>query len=100
MKKILTKKDDESVTVFIPERSDIENLMVGDVAPNVFGHAEVTRIAYVGEDLKGRKYVGYYTKLSENSQISASMKEGELIRSLHVCKLFTSHELDIIERNN
>jgi hypothetical protein len=100
MKEILVAKGNKSLTVFIPERSDIENLQVGDLAPNCFGGTgRVDRIFARMEDNNGKLFVCYYVEWGKKgSTISESMKEGELIRSLHACSLFTSAELDEIER--
>jgi hypothetical protein len=63
---------------FIPTQEWLENLKVGDFAPDCFGTmSRVTDIRYSGRDLAGRSYVGVYLHLSENARISHSYKVGE-----------------------
>jgi len=86
------------LTVTCPTREDIYNLKVGDIAPNCFGEAEVTEIYALRDDYKGRAFVCYYTKLSDTSRISHSLREGEMVRSMNLCSGYTSAELEDLER--
>ena len=59
-------------------RSDIENLMVGDIVPNVLGKMrKITTIHHKGEDINGNLFACFYQELGENSTMSNSLKEGE-----------------------
>lgn len=83
----------------MPEDHDIERLKVGDLAPFVFGMAEVTEIYARKVDIHGAPFVCYYVKHgSHNGTMSASMKVGEIIRSFPACDKFNSAELDTLEK--
>jgi hypothetical protein len=84
--------------IYMPTREDIEALKVGDVAPYAFGQGKVASISCRREDMYGRLYVLYYVHRSPTSQMSASMKEGEIVRSLAATREHTSAELRDIER--
>ena len=83
----------------IPSRKEIEGLKVGDSALNCFGRiARVVAIAARKEDIEGRLFVLYYTKLgSGSSSISMSQKEGRLTRTAYMSNRYTSAELDDLE---
>ena len=84
---------------YIPNRQTILNLKVGDKAIDCFGNmSEVVEIFGRGVDVNVKWYVCYTTRLGENSTVSGSMKEGELVRTVELSKYYTSHELDMIER--
>ena len=73
--------------IFTPSRSWIENLQVGDMALDCFGkQAPVTSITFRGIDLKGKAYVGFYTRLdmNTNTTVSSSVKEGETVSTLPI----------------
>lgn len=79
------------MTIFTPSRVWIEDLRVGDMALDCFGKIqEVKKIAFRGTDLKGKMFVGYNTKFGENSTISHSAKEGEVISTLPITKEYKS----------
>lgn len=83
-------------TLTIPTRKEIETLAIGDLALDSFGNmAEVVEICARREDINNTLFVCYYTRCSETSQCSMSMKAGELVR--HAGLKYTSHELDRIE---
>ena len=83
--------------LYIPTRSDIENLKEGDMALNCFGRkAEVVGEVTFTEG-NGKLFVFYNTKMSENSTCSMSMKEDELVRHVGASAKFNSHQLDLIE---
>lgn len=85
---------------FVPTRAFIESLQVGDFAPNAFGRVGVvTSIAYRGVDINGAAYVGYYVTNGKDSQgqASCSLKEGQILRSLRLCQLLNSAEIDALE---
>lgn len=79
--------------------TDVRNLKVGDFAPDCFGDmSEVTEIYGQQVDIKGNPFVCYYTKFSDNgSNISNSMKSGELLRTTELSNHFTSKEIDSIQ---
>lgn len=86
---------------YVPTREQVESLQVGDIAPGCFGPAEVTEIFASGYSIPEdgeRAFVCYYTRHTATSTISASMKEGELVRTLATSNAYTSAELDSIER--
>jgi len=73
--------------IFTPSKSWIENLQVGDLALDCFGKkAPVTSITFRGIDLKGKAYVGFYTRLDMDTSttISGSAKEGETVSTLPI----------------
>lgn len=89
----------------VPELADVENLKVGDGAPNCFGgFARVTRIFARSVDKNGKAFVCYYAAMSERDTpengcgCSASMKVGELIRTVALSGVLTSAQCDEIER--
>lgn len=96
MKELITDK----TTLYIPEKSDIINLKVGDLALDCFGNFKiVTSITYRGIDNKENNYVGYYTEFGPNgSTISNSMKENEIQLTVSACRFYTSDQLREFER--
>lgn len=84
---------------FIPTRNFVEDLKVGDLAPSTFGWKAIKEIAYRGDDVNGKAYVGYYVSTGPGSSISHSLKEGELDRSMAITSRHTSEELNTIERD-
>lgn len=85
--------------MYVPTRQEIMNFVVGSFAPDCFGGwHEITRIYAYKEDIHGKLFICYYTKHGENGQISNSLKEGELNRTVALSGKHTSHELDVIER--
>lgn len=88
----------------MPDRSDVENLKVGDLAPDCFGRmARVTKIFGNGTDINGKRFVCYMCAMSDRDTIengcgcSASMKDGKLIRTVALTGIFTSAECDNLE---
>lgn len=82
---------------FIPTREYVMSLKVGDMAPDCFGKlAKVTSVYAQRDDINGKAFVCYYTAFGETSTISASLKEGELLR--HCGLRHTSDEISQIER--
>jgi len=86
----------ESVTLYLPEASDVANLKVGDVVPSCFGLSEVTEIFARGTDVHGADFVCFYVK-SGSGTMSVGMKAGELVRSFAACRDFNSNDLDQLE---
>lgn len=83
---------------FVPNRAYVENTLVGSWVLDCFGKmAQVVEIHARGNDINGKAYICFYTQFSENSRMSGSMKEDELIRTVPLSSKFTSHELDAIE---
>ena len=86
--------------LFKPSRSYIEQVRVGSLVPNCFGKlAEVTEIYARKDDIHGKLFVCFYTKMSEGATVSGSLKEGELFRSVATSYWGTSAQLDEIEKN-
>jgi len=86
------------IECFIPTIKDVESLAVGDSAPYVMGIGEVSEIFARGEDCNGRPYVCYYVSTSSSSRMSASMKVGEVVRTLALCNALSSAQIDEVER--
>ena len=60
-------------------KSEVEQLQVGDMLPNMFGVLEpVVKINYKGVDNQGRIFAHYFQSFGGGgSQLSAILKEGE-----------------------
>jgi len=83
---------------FKPSRKYVESLSEGDLALNPYGRpAKVLKITYRGDDIKGKAYVGVELENGENSTITHSFKEGELVLTLDVTRFHNSAECDQIE---
>jgi hypothetical protein len=83
---------------FVPTKEDIAILGVGAIAVDCFGKIKLIREIFCrGNDTTGRAYICYYTQFSENSKISMSIKENELVRTMPLCNKFKSFELNAIE---
>lgn len=88
------------ITVHFPTHEDLASLKVGDRAPSSLGpEAEVTEIFASGTDINGKFYVCYYTRFGENGSVSTSLKEGEIPRTVDLCRAFTSAEIDAMQMN-
>lgn len=75
----------DGILVVRPTREDVQNLKVGDMAPNCFGKmAAVVSIFAQRDDIKGKAFVCYYTENGPGSTISGSMKEDETFCSIPV----------------
>ena len=99
MKTKLITRGDRSATAFMPEREDIVNLRVGDMAPDCWGKmSKVVEISFVGETCKGMPFVHFYTELSATSRVSGSMVVGIVQRSMHLTGLLNSAECDAVEQ--
>ena len=86
--------------IYIPTRSETEALKEGDLAPDCFGNwRRVTKVYAKGHDVNGKAYVCYYTEFGPGASISNSLKEGEINRTVSLTGKYTSHELDLIEKN-
>ena len=88
----------------MPTTADVANLKVGDLAPDCFGRmSRVTRIFARKEDINGNLFVCYYCAMNENDTAengcgcSASMKAGELVRTVALTGLLKSAECDALE---
>lgn len=85
--------------ITFPTREEIENLKVGDLAPDYAGRpAPVTEIFGRGVDVDGRAFVCYYTASpTGNGSSSNAMTEDTVLRGTHVTCHYTSAEIDTIE---
>lgn len=90
----------------VPSEDDVRNLQVGQLAPDCFGRlSRVTRIYHLGRDIHGAWFVCYYAAMNDRDTAengcgcSASMKEGELVRTVPLTCLLTSAECDELERD-
>lgn len=93
------------VVARVPELSDVTELKVGDLAPNCFGGlAKVTRIYARSKDRNGAEFVCYYAAMNESDTpengcgCSASMKVGELVRTVALTGRLNSAECDALEQ--
>ena len=87
------------VTFFIPTGADIDNLKVNSMAIDCYGRkSKVTEVSYRGVDANGRKFVGFYVSTG-SGEMSHSLKEWKLARTLRATQNHSSHELDLIERD-
>lgn len=69
----------QQLTVVVPNREDILNLQVGDIAPSCFSDPRrVTSITARRDDIHGKAFVCYYTEFGKGAQISESAKEDEM----------------------
>ena len=85
--------------IFMPTREQVQSLKVGDFALDCFGKMrEVVEVYAQKDDIIGRAFVCYYTKTSETSSTSMSMKEDEIVRTADLCNKYKSAEIDAIER--
>ena len=84
---------------FIPTREFIQNIKVGEVAPDFAGDLqEVVRIICRREDIEGKLFILYETVLGPTSTVSCSLKEGRLHRTVMLTTKYTSVQLDRMER--
>jgi hypothetical protein len=96
---MIQTSNDPAAEYFVPTAEWIASLQVGDLAPDHFGRlAEITRIYARDVDTNGTPFICLYVRLSEDSQISADFKAGELVRTVQLCGRHTSHELRQIEK--
>lgn len=82
---------------FMPDDEWIAMLSVGDDAPYVFGWSKVVEIKYRGVDVHGRPFVGYTVDFGNGSTMSASAKSGMLQRTMKVCNMKNSSDIDRLE---
>jgi hypothetical protein len=89
-----------SATALVPEQSDIDNIKVGDLAPDCFGKLQiVTDIFHRGKDRNGKDFVCYRTRFfgCEKTTITNTMKVGELLRTVALTNYLNSAECDKLE---
>lgn len=84
----------DGILVVKPTRQDIENLKVGDYAPNCFGKfGKINSITYRGIDVNGKSFIGYYVQWhGENSSISESLKEDEILSTVPLTAKYNTTE--------
>jgi hypothetical protein len=81
------------------ERGELEALTPGDEAWGVFGRGQVTEIYARGVSCNGHYYVCCYIHYPDGLTCSESLREGAVIRNVSLISLFSSAEIDDIERN-
>ena len=87
------------LTIYVPSKSYIENFEIGTKAPYCFGGLrDVVEVFAINQDVNGKIFACYYIKHSENSRISGSVKEGEIVRDLKLTCALKSAEIDEIQR--
>ena len=72
--------NDNGIDKAYPTRQDIEDLKVGDFAPDCFGKMrEIVSIHARGIDINGKAFVCFYVKWgAHNGRMSGSLKEDEI----------------------
>ncbi len=85
---------------YIPTEYEIRGMKIGSLAPDCMGKMKpIVEITAKEQDVNDKWFIYYYVPFgTDGSKISHSLTEDKLDRSLPLCKLFDSHELDIIER--
>ena len=85
----------DGILVVKPTRENIENLKIGDYAPHCFGAwGKVNSITFRGNDIHGKAYVGYYVQWhGEDSSISQSIKEDEIVATIPVTRKWNQAQL-------
>lgn len=85
----MRQKTIDGILVTKPTREDVENLKVGDLAPDCFGKMRrVTEIFARREDINGKLFVCFYTEFGERSTMSGSMKEDEIVATTEISSKF------------
>ena len=104
MKEQTITRNFKSATARVPPKADVEAVAVGGTAPDCFGRMSlVTKVFARGTDIRGRAFVCYYCAMSDRDTVdngcgcSASLKEGELVRTLALTCLLNSAECDVLE---
>lgn len=88
------------ITLWVPTVDDVAAVAVGEEMADAFGSVrEVTEVTYRGVDIKGRPVVCFRTQFGPTSEISGSLKAGELVRNTLVTKYFNSSQLWLIEQD-
>ena len=83
---------------FKPSRNWILSLNVGSLAPDCFNRLrEVKEISFRGEDSQGKAFAGVFLAWGDNSTMSNSYKEGEVVRGLGLSQILSSAECDQLE---
>lgn len=83
----------------LPTREDIAAMRVGAIAIDCWGRlSEITQITHIGEDVQGRLFCCYYTRKGPTSSCSMSRKERQITRTVALSFEYTSHEIDVLER--
>ncbi len=81
-------------TTNTPTRETVEDLRIGDTAPNCFGTGTVTEIHGRGVDVNGRAFVCYYSTWGNGSStVSGSMKEDTIERTVALTRDHDSAEI-------
>ena len=93
------KYKDSFISVYFPSRENIENLKVGDMAPDPFGkESRVTRIYSQGKLTKNNlAFVLYYVEFGPHSEMSMDMVEDTIPRTVDLSAKLKSAEIDKME---
>jgi hypothetical protein len=88
-----------TVTAIFPTEADVRGVFPGGFAPNCFGRtAVVSKVTACRRDLQGRWFVHYYTLTESHGEMSCSLKQDEVLRSVSLTHAFTSAAIDQVER--
>lgn len=87
------------VICLVPTREQVEQLQVGDEAPDCFGKMrKVVNVYHRSyQPTSGLQYVLYNTEFGPNSRITGDLTENTLLRTIALTRLFNSRQLDDIE---
>jgi hypothetical protein len=82
---------------FFPTRGDVEGVEVGGLAPDTFGQLKVvTKVFGKGDNVHGKAYVCYYTKMC-GASVSNSLVQDELLLDMDITRKANSNELISIQ---
>lgn len=91
--------EDMKPIIYKPTREHIVNLKVNDVVIDCFGTLKLINEIYGrGFDVNGKAYICFYTDFGGTSKMSASYKEGEIVRHTRLTAKYTSAEIDNLEK--
>lgn len=84
--------------IYIPTRIQIESIEVGTLVPDCFGNLNpITKLSARGNTSEGRAFICFYTRFGDYAQISGSLIEGKILRTVPLTCQYTSQQLDMIE---
>lgn len=85
--------------ILVPTVAQVRGLREGDQVLTCFGSmGTVSYVAYRGTDVYGREYVGFVAKRPSGLSCTGSYKAGELVRTIALSRVYTSRQVDAIER--
>ena len=84
----------DGLLIVKPTREDVQNLKVGDLAPNCFGQfSRVTEIYAQRDNIHGKAFVCFYTEFGSNgSTISGNLVEDEIVPTIPLTSRYLRSE--------